>query len=150
MSLPDFVIASTERGECNCGKCADRGDKPDPVGHSVDNGFFVVAKRGEPSADTFVALTKAHHGEFNTVNPLDGAEHNYLELGGWLGDQGLALQYMALGSLLGVFTLMTPKTMLPGIDDEISRQMARMGMVAVQAHIPKPAEASAVTSRHEL
>lgn len=133
MTLADFVIASTERGECGCGLCIDRGDKPDPQGHSVDNGFFVVAKRGEPSVETFRALSRAHTGAFADVDPFDGNEHNYLELGGWIGDQGLALQYMALGALLGVFRLMTPKIMLPGIDDALAQQMAGMGMVAIRA-----------------
>ena len=42
-SLIDYVLKHTERGECNCGQCLDRGDKPDPVGHTVDLGFFKVA-----------------------------------------------------------------------------------------------------------
>lgn len=132
MTLQDYVIAHTERGECKCGRCADVGNKPDPIGHTADTMFFKVAKHGEPDADTFTKLARAHRGEFNSVDPFDGNEHSYIELGGWIGDQGLALMFMGLGSLLGVFQLLTPQTLMPFLDDETKRQMAGMGMVAVK------------------
>ena len=53
-------------------------------------------------------LTQKHRGEFGDCDPMDGGEHNYMELGGWIGDQGIAMQYMGLGVLLGVFNLLSP------------------------------------------
>ena len=142
-ALIDFVIASTVRGECQCGKCFDKGDRPDPTGHTVDTVFFKVALRDTPARADFEALTRAHHSEWCTVNPFDGAEHNYLELGGWIGDQGLALQYMALGALVGAFELMTPLNMLPGLSAEQAARLAGMGMVTVKAaQASQPAEAT--------
>lgn len=135
MTLADYVTGHTVRGECQCGRCADRGTAPEPVGHTVDMVFFKVAPTHAPDAATFRQLTAAHRGEWADENPLDGAEHNYLALGAWIGDQGLALQYMALGTALGVFTLLTPVTMLPAamLTETLVRQMAGAGYVAVQA-----------------
>lgn len=135
MNLTDYVLAHTDRGECRCGKCI-----PDPEGHTADVYFFPVAIRNAPSLDEFKALTAAHRGEFTECDPFDGKEHSYIELGGWIGDQGLAMQYMGLGALLGAFTLLTPK-LLP-IPKELQDQMAGAGMVSIQAKridaTPKP------------
>lgn len=108
-----YVMDHTERGECRCGQCIDRGDAPDPTGHSVDLIFFPVSARNEPDADTFRRLTREHKGEFTDVDPFDGQGHGYIALGAWIGDQGLAMQYMGLGALLGVFELIVPPAKLP-------------------------------------
>lgn len=136
--LPDYVSAHTTRGECQCGKCCDRGAAPDPTGHSVDTTFFKVAAtkdadQNSPTKAMFLGLTKAHHGEFAECDPLDGNEHGYIELGAWIGDQGLALQYMALGALLGVFRLMSPDTMMPSMPTDLKMRMAESGLVTVKS-----------------
>src|SRR5580658_10242528 len=123
-SLAEYVIAHTERGECECGQCCDRGDKPEPEGHTIDMVFFKVAAKDAPETQEFVRLTEAHKGEWGDVNPLDGQEHDYMELGGWIGDQGLAMQYMALGVILGVFTLLSPQTIFK-MDGSIAMQLAQ-------------------------
>jgi hypothetical protein len=111
----------------------DRGDRPDPSGHSADLMFFPVVARNAPDAETFRQLTKSHSGVFGPCDPFDGKEHGYMELGGWIGDQGLALQYMGLGALLGVFKLLTPKTVMPFLPPDLQMQMAGQGMVTIQA-----------------
>lgn len=131
MNIADYVQAHTQRGECRCGRCVDSGERPDPDGHTADVFFFPVAANDAPDADEFRRLTRAHAGEFNACDPLDGGEHSYIELGGWIGDQGLALCYMGLGSLLGVYKLLTPK-MLP-IPPDMQQQLAGAGMIIVQA-----------------
>lgn len=140
MSLIDFVRAHTTRGECECGHCSDRGDKPDQIGHTADMIFFKVALIPDiPTPEVFRAKTAEHEGEFNECNPFDGAEHSFIELGGWIGDQGLAMQYMALGHLIGVFDLLTPKTMLPGlVTDDQAMALAGSGMVAIKAKQEAP------------
>lgn len=129
-----YVADHTERGECKCGRCADVGQKPDPSGpHTVDMIFFKAAKKGESTAEEFERLTREHRGEFADCDPFDGEEHGFIELGAWIGDQGMALLYMALGSLLGIFDLLTPRTMLPaGIDDVVIMDMAGAGWVTVK------------------
>lgn len=151
--MAKYVQQYTERGECRCGSCADVGTRPDPVGqpvasppeervsdilsgnnHTADVIFFKVAILPGATAEEFKKLTKAETGAFQSVNVLDGEEHSYLELGAWIGDQGMALRYMALGSLLGVFDLLTPKSVLgKHIDDQMAMMMAQQGMVTVAA-----------------
>jgi hypothetical protein len=133
MNLIEYVLANTERGECTCGRCIDKGDKPDPAGHTADVMFFKVAMKGTPDADTLRSLVKSHQGEFANCNPFDGQEHNYMELGGWIGDQALAMRFMALAFLLKLCNLMTPRTMIPDLPNELAMQMAGQGMVSIQA-----------------
>lgn len=132
-SLVEYVLNHTERGECRCGQCIDRGDKPDPQGHTVDLGFFKVAARNNPDKDTFLRLTEEHRGEYGDYDPVDGSEHNYLELGGWIGDQGLAMQYMGLGVILGAFKLLSPAMLGIEPSDPLFMQMAGAGVLSVQA-----------------
>lgn len=50
------------------------------------------------------------------------------------GDQSLALRLMGLGALLGLWKLLTPRTMLGAdIPDALAQQMAGMGLLTVQA-----------------
>lgn len=143
MTLSQFITAHTTRGECQCGRCIDRGTKPEPAGHTADLVFFKVAASGNPDKSEFIRLAKEHRGEFCDCDPFDGKEHGYMELGGWIGDQGLAMLFMGLGSLLGVFTLITPR-MLLGDKPEMKglvMQMAESGMLTVAAlAAPTPAQ----------
>ena len=107
-ALADFVLLHTERGACTCGKCFDAPPNPQelqPTGHTADVGFFKVALVGEPDVLTFKKLIHEHVGEFCDLNPLDGRAVNYITVGAWIGDQGLAMQFMGLGALLGLWTL---------------------------------------------
>ena len=135
--LGEFVLQHAERGACTCGRCKDAPEHPEehqPDGHTADMIFFKVKARGEPDAGEFKKLISQHAGSFNNIDPLDGTEHNYLELGGWLGDQGLALMFMGLGTLLGLWQLLTPVTMLKLESNEpLARQMANAGMLSIKA-----------------
>lgn len=143
MGIAKYVADHTERGECKCGRCIDVGSAPDPSGpHTVDMIMFKVAAKGEPSADEFRRLTREHQGYYAQLNVFDGAEHGYIELGGWIGDQGMALRYMALGAALGVFDLLTPRTILPAgtLPEEMIMQAAQNGFVTVRARPPAEAQ----------
>lgn len=97
--------------------------------------FFQVANHGG-NADELRSLVEAvKDGEFCTVDVFDGNEHGYMELGAWIGDQGLAMMLMGLGSLLGVWKLYTPKMF--GLPDDLAMQMAAGGMVSIRA-VPTP------------
>ena len=135
-TIQQYVMDAIERGECKCGRCTDVGDKPDPQGpHTVDMIFFKAALAStHANAEEFMRLSKENEGDYVQVDPFNGKEHSYLELGGWLGDQGIALCYMALGTLLGVFDLYTPRTVLPqGISDVQVMQLAGAGLVTVKS-----------------
>lgn len=75
-----------------------------------------------------------HRGAFNECDLFDGKEHSYLEVGGWIGDQGLALMLMGLGTVLGLWKLLTPRTILGAMaDDDLAMRMAGIGYVSIMA-----------------
>lgn len=131
--LVEYVLEHTERGECKCGACIDVGSKPEPTGHTADLIFFKVVAANKPDKDEFIRLTKEHVGDYGQPDLFDGAEHGYMELGGWIGDQGLAMQFMGLGFILGVFQLLTPNILGNMISPEQKMQMAGNGMLTVIA-----------------
>lgn len=128
--LASYVLQHTRRGDCLCGSCCDAQDGSQPTGHTADLVFFRVVSENSPSREEFERLTRENGaGVFSSVDPLDGKEHSYLELGAWLGDQSIAMQYMGLGSLLGSFKLLTPKTLK--LPDDLAMQMAQRGFLSV-------------------
>jgi hypothetical protein len=130
MTLEEYVVLHTERGECQCDQCIDKCERPDPVGHTVDVFFFKVAAKHEPSADQLKKLIRDHAGVHCDLDPLDGGEHSYINVGGWIGSQQIALLFIALGQLVGLWDVLTPN-LLP-VDDETKQQMAGMGMVSIR------------------
>lgn len=127
-----------ERGACRCGKCADAPPNPDqqqPKGHTADMMFFEVSAKNGADPEKLRELVKGNHGGvFGSVDMFDGQEHSYLEVGGWIGDQGLALMLMGLGTVLGLWKLLTPKTLLGNtLPKELQMQMAGQGYVSIQA-----------------
>ena len=102
------------------------------VSFCADLVFFTVSATGDPSPDELRRLiSESKHGAHCDVDPLDGAEHNYLELGGWLDDQGMALMLMGLGSILGLWKLFTPRML--GLPEDLVQRMAGGGMVSITA-----------------
>lgn len=136
----DFAMKYTKRDACKCGQCIDAGaDAALTVDeHNADMVFFKVSKDSHdgkmPTKEEFLELLGEHKGVFCDVNPLDGDEHGYMELGGFFGDQQQALLIMGLGKLLGVWELLTPKNMLKGlVDDAAAMQLAQHGMVTIRS-----------------
>lgn len=126
--LQEYVYNNCERGACQCGNCIDAPELPSekqPNGHTSDLIFFKVKNTNGTTKEEFEKIAKREYPHW-----FDGKEHNYLEIGGDVGDQGLALMTMGLGELLGVWTLFTPN-LLP-ISEELKKQMAGMGMISIQ------------------
>lgn len=145
--LVEYVLKYATRGECQCGKCIDRVDNPQdkqPTGHTSDLYFFKVALKkanDETEADASTLrklIEESTHGDFADCNPLGGKEHSYIELGAWIGDQGLAFMFMGMCDILGLGKVMTPNA-LP-IPDELKQQMAGAGMVSFFGTIEQPKE----------
>jgi hypothetical protein len=117
-----------------------QGTPPEGSMVIADTMFIKVAidrTEGEPNKDELAALIKANKGEFCEINLFDGAEHSYIEIGGWIGDQTDALLLMGLGTLLGLFKLLTPNNLMPFLPQAMRDQMAGMGMVSVIASSPE-------------
>jgi hypothetical protein len=96
--------------------------------------FFGVKKGPKASLDGLKTAMAGHKGEFADIDPFDGKEHSYIEVGAWIGDQAAALTLIGLGATLGAWKLLTPRTVL-GHDcpEDLAQKMAGMGMVALQA-----------------
>lgn len=132
--LHDFVLQHTDRNACRCGRCIDPGDDRKLEGHTSNVFFFDVCLKDNPDPARFRELIEANpSGAFCELNPFDGQEHSYIEIGGWIGDQGLALQFLGMGELLGLWRVMHPGKIMPA-DSPLAQQMAGMGMVSL---IPK-------------
>jgi len=132
MNLTDFVMANARRGACTCGKCLDSTHNPEislrTNVHVVNLTFFEVSKSAMATAEDFLKLVKSEH-----PNWLNGNEHNYLEIGAAMGDQGLALMTIGLGHLLGVWKALSPDTVMPFLNKEKKLEMAGAGIVSLMA-----------------
>lgn len=94
--------------------------------------FFGVNKGPQASAEGLREAIAAHKSEYCQCDPFDGEEHSYIELGAWLGDQGLALTLIGLGAILELWRLLTPRTILgDDIEPQQAMQMAGQGYVAL-------------------
>lgn len=136
MNLIEYIQKHADRGACRCGHCIDAPENPEdqqPGGHTADMIFFEVSAKETANAEDLRKLIAEHQGEWGECSPLDGKEHNYMELGAWVGDQGLALMLMGLGAVLGIWKLLTPRTMLgKDLPEDLVKMMAGQGFVAVQ------------------
>lgn len=131
MKIGKYVFDHTTQSECSCGRCIDTGNSESPSGKTISVEFFDVGFIGDVDKEEFLKLLSEHKGEFCNIDFDDKKEHGYMEIGGWIGDQGLALRFMALGSFLGVFELMTPSNMMPDLPQDMRMQLATNGMVTV-------------------
>lgn len=142
MTIQDFVLKYAERGECKCGRCLDVGTKPDPAGHTANLIFFKIAKKDGATAEEMLKLTKECAGEFTQIDPFDGADHNYMEIGAWIGSQDLGLQFMGLACLLGLAELLTPITVfgMNSADEQADvMKMAENGLLSIMSKKKVPA-----------
>lgn len=95
--------------------------------------FFIVSCPTQITKEQFITELLKHEGEFNRCNPLDGKEHSYIELSGWIGDHGLALRMMALGFHFKVWDLLTPSKLFPNLTQDRALELARVGLVTITA-----------------
>jgi len=103
-----------------------------PADEGVDMVFFKVAISGDPDPKDLTRLIAKHSGEFGALDFKDGQEHSYLEVGGWIGDQQMALLLLGLGKQLDLWDLYTPKTVLgEKVPQELIVKMAEQGMITV-------------------
>jgi len=133
--LRDYVTSHSMRGACTCGRCIDAPENPQevqPTGHIADMIFFKVTLVDNPNKEEYERLVRAYFPQW-----LDGKEHGYFEIGADLDDQGVGLQAMGLGYLLGLWNLLTPRSVLgAGCPDDIVQAAAGQGLITIQASLP--------------
>lgn len=77
--------------------------------------------------------------DYDGPNPLSKGP-SYIEVGGVVGDQGLALRLFALGEVCGFWKVITPATF--GIDGPMADQYAGAGFVLLSGYRPEVAGAA--------
>lgn len=102
-----------------------------PTVEKVDCALLVIGvdrTRAEQHRSELIALLDAYpEPERLTGGP------SYIEVGAAIGDQGAAFQLFALGQVLGLWTVITPRTL--GFDDDASvREMAGRGLVMISGY----------------
>lgn len=97
--------------------------------------FFVVQAAPGASGQVLRDLIRKHQGEFCAVDLFDGEEHSYIEVGGWLGSQEVALGLIGLGTELELWKLLSPRTMLSRkVPAELEERLAGQGYISLQAY----------------
>lgn len=137
MDIREFTAKYSKRGECTCGKCLDALPNPakrQPRGHTADMEFFKVRLEmdGKTESDLAEELQSIVSGQYPQW--LDCEEHGYMEIGGDVGDQGRALCLMGIGSLLGLWELITPSKLLPDMPEDTRKMMAGAGMITIKVN----------------
>ncbi len=122
-SLARYIVEHTERGECQCGQCFDKGPDRDAPPHSVDVYFFWVSAKNGPTKETLLALLESEYPDLDRLR----AGPSYIELDAAIGDQQLALRLIGLGKLVGLWDAITPAIL--GCDAEQAGIMAGSGFV---------------------
>ncbi len=121
--LIDYIVNHTERGECQCGRCFDKQPDREAPPHSVNAGFFWVSAKNNPTAEDLNRLLLAEYPSPERLR----AGPSYIEIGGELGDQGLALLLIGLGELTGIWKIATPKSL--GIEGQAANRMMGNGFI---------------------
>ena len=149
--IAKYVSKYTTRGPCQCGRCFDAVENPEtkqPKGpHTADLYHFHVSLRNAEDGTTATAehlleliqqsrvCISDTTGESLSIDP--GQEYNYIHLGGWLGDQGLAMMFMGLCHILELGQVITPNV-LPGVDQDLKDRMAGAGFISIIMGDMKP------------
>lgn len=102
----------------------------------VDVYAFKVAFKPKEQIDKaeFERLIKEHEPEFGVkLNPYDGEEHGYIELGAWIGDQRDALVFIALSDHLGLAKALHPGNIMPFLEKDLQNMLAGQGKICLMS-----------------
>lgn len=80
-----------------------------------ERGPFLVSPRHTPCRDAFLRLVRLQSEKDLGCDPLDGHEHDFDEIARWIGIRGLAVRFIGLGVLLGLFELTAPRSSGSGV-----------------------------------
>lgn len=138
--LAKYVIEHCVRGDCMCGECTDVSAKKfQPDGYTADVQFFKVALKNSGLTDAdkeimrndFIQLIKNHKGIYRDIDIFDGNEYNFIDIGAWIGNQGIALTLMGMGELLGMWKVATPNRVAPDFSEETRSMLAEAGYISI-------------------
>jgi len=124
-ALQDYVLRNTGTGA------------PAPGGtiNSIDAHIFSVTKIGG-DAETLAYLCRNHRGgvrfAWNLLDLQDGQEYTCRQITHWIDDQNCALRLMALGRLLGMWDMYTPRSVFPHLPEEAVAGMLPDDQVSIR------------------
>jgi hypothetical protein len=97
--------------------------------------FFTVTAAPGASGVVLRDLIGKHQGVFGAVDLFDGNEHSYIEVGGWVGMQEVALALIGLGTELELWKLLSPRTMLSRkVPADLEERLVGQGYLSLQAY----------------
>jgi len=110
-------------------------------------GFFEVSAVDPESGKLLVTANELaeavglallqERGEFSDISRDRFQEGpSYIELGGWIGSQQVAIQLMGLGASLGLWDLVTPA--LLGIEGQMAQELLGRGMLLIAPKAESP------------
>lgn len=124
LKLGELIVANAVQVEKNSLEVPD----------AVDVGFFniVLNSAGDITAlklkNAIIRAEEGVHLNVTVEDLLNPGGVSYTYLGGWLGDQGLALAFIGLGAALELWDVLLP-TSVGVTDGPLVEQMMGMGFV---------------------
>ena len=99
---------------------------------TADLVFFKIEIKEDTSAETLSNLIDTHTELNYDLSLESNTEYSYISLGAWLGDQGLALKFIGMCSLLKLGDLLTLYTIFgDAVPKEMVSQLAGQGLVSI-------------------
>lgn len=96
----------------------------------IDMGYRHILVKQDACIDQFITYVQSLGDQ--GLNLFDLREHSYIEIGGYLGSQDLALRFMAVCCEMGLARLLTPATMLKiSNDSDMGQQMLGQGLLTI-------------------
>lgn len=140
--LIEYIVEHCVRGTCTCEKCMDVSDeKIEQDVHTADIQFFKVTLKNshcmshiEKNAvkDNFIRFINNHKGVHKDIDIFDGKEHDFIEIGAWIGDNDMALMLMGMGELLDMWKVITPDRVASEFSEETRRMLTDAGCILIK------------------
>lgn len=106
--------------------------KESPEIEKIDLVLLVVGvdkKKAAEHKDELIAIMK----EYPEPDRLKGGP-SFIEVGGVIGSQGAAFQLFALGQVLGIWNIITPRTLK--LEGDVVRELAGKGLIMIDGFRP--------------
>lgn len=101
-----------------------------PAESAVDMVFMKVAPVNSPDVEVFRSLIEQSvDGVFIPLDLLTAPEASYIVVGAWIGDQCVAMRFMALGASLGLWSILSGASF--GMPADLTLQLAGQGCLSI-------------------
>jgi hypothetical protein len=92
-----------------------------------EQGPYFVSALYAPRKTEFLRLARLHIETSPACNPFDGREHTVGEIARWIRNRALAVRFVGLGVILGIFELAEPSDAQTTVNrEETSEELEKM------------------------